>query len=242
MADAQHLISVPDSVHPWSLLFEIAQVTTPGEWVLVGGLMVHVHAVRAGIRASRPTEDVDLLLNIAASTVAAVAGPLQTIGFRPADPLGRAVLHRFHRGQESIDIMVERGASARWGRRSIFQAPAARQAIDRSDWYDLRGADRTVRIAVPDALGAIVAKAAAYTVDQRDRKRHLDDLAVLLSAAGGRRGLDLERLTTRDNQHLRPAFALLADHGHDSWMLLDPPDRTIGQRAADMIIAAVATG
>ena len=239
MADAEHLIDVPDSVHPWSLLFEIAGVTTPGGWVLVGGLMVHAHALRVGITASRPTEDVDLLINLASATVVAVAGPLQDIGFRPAESLGRSVLHRFQRNDESIDVMVERGASARWARRSIFQAPAARQAIDRSDWYDLRGADRTSRIAVPDALGAIVAKSAAYSADQRDRGRHLDDLAVLLAAAGGRRGLGLDRLTRRDKQHLRPALNQLADDGHEAWMLLDAHDRAIGQRAAETIITVI---
>lgn len=239
MAGAKHLIVVPDDERPWSLLFEIADVTTPGEWVLVGGLMVHAHALRAGITASRPTEDVDLLLNLAAASVGAVAGPLQDIGLRPAESLGRSVLHRFRRGDEFVDVMVERGASARWARRAIFQAPAARQAIDRRDWYDLQGADRTVRIAVPDALGAIVAKAAAYAVDQRDRGRHLDDLAVLLAAAGGRRGLGLDRLTRRDKQHLRPAFGQLADSGHDAWMLLEANDRAIGQRAADTVIAAI---
>lgn len=239
MADAEHLIVVADDERPWSLLFEIAEVTTPGEWVLVGGLMVHAHALRAGVTASRPTEDVDLLLNIAAASVGAVAGPLEEIGLRPEESLGRRVLHRLRRGDEFVDVMVERGASARWARRSIFQAPAARQAIDRRDWYDLHGADRAVRIAVPDALGAIVAKAAAYAVDQRDRGRHLDDLAVLLAAAGGRRGLGLDRLTRRDKQHLRPAFDQLGDSGHDAWMVLDANDRAIGQRAADMVIAAI---
>lgn len=239
MADAEHLIVVPGDERPWSLLIEIADVTAPGDWVLVGGLMVHAHALRAGITASRPTEDVDLLLNIAAASVSAVAGPLQNIGLRPAESHGRSVLHRFDRGDESVDVMVERGASARWARRSIFQASAARQAIDRRDWYDLHGADRVVRIAVPDALGAIVAKAAAYAVDQRDRGRHLDDLVVLMAAAGGRRGLGLDRLTRRDKQHLRPAFDQLADSGHDAWMILDANDRAIGQRAADAIIAAI---
>ncbi len=239
MAGAEHLIVVPDAERPWSLLFEIADVTIPGQWVLVGGLMVHAHALRAGVTASRPTEDVDLLLNITAASIGAVAGPLQDIGLRPAESLGRIVLHRFHRGDESVDVMVERGASARWARRSIFQAPAARQAIDRRDWYDLRGGDRTVRIAVPDVLGAIVAKSAAYAVDQRDRGRHLDDIAVLLAAAGGRRGLGLDRLTRRDKQHLRPAFSQLADTGHDAWMLLDANDRAIGQRAADSITEAI---
>ena len=97
MADAEHLI-VADNERPWSLLFEIAEVTTPGEWVLVGGLMVHAHALRAGFPATRPSEDVFLLLNLSAASFGAVAGPLQDIGLRPAESLGRSVLHRFRRG------------------------------------------------------------------------------------------------------------------------------------------------
>lgn len=202
--------------------------------------MVHAHAIRAGVVPSRPTGDIDVLLNIGAVQVSAIAGPLQQLGFRPLDPASHGPIHRFTRGDDIIDVMVERGVAARWARRPIFQAPAARQAIDRRDRYVLRGQTLQAQIYVPDELGAVVAKAAAYSVDQRDRGRHLEDLAVLLASSGGRRALDLERLQRRDKQHLRPAIAVLADEGHDAWLVLEIGDRLVAQRARAAIALAIA--
>jgi len=234
LADEEHLIDAPEDEEPWTLLFEVAEATPEDSWVLVGGLMVHVHALRAGVVPSRPTRDVDLLLNLGAASVGDIAAPLLQLGFRPLD--GSSELHRFTRDEDIIDVMVARGVSARWGRRPIFHAPAAAQALERRDTYVLQGSTRTVRIGVPDALGALVAKGAAYREDQRDRERHLEDLAVLAASAGPVRKLGLDRLTKRDKQHLRPAIAHLVDDQHAAWFVLDDHDRVIGHR----VIAAIA--
>jgi len=233
VAGQEHLIVVDEQEHPWSLLLEVARATPDDAWALVGGLMVHVHALRAGIVASRPTRDIDLVLDVHAATVSAVAGPLQQLGFRPVDG---SPLHRFTRGDDIVDVMVGKGESARWAQRPVFPAPAARQAGDRRDWYVLRTTGDDVRIGVPDALGAIVVKAAAHLVDQRDRGRHLEDLAVLLAAAGGRRRLALERLTKSDKRYLRGVMKHLSDPGYSAWSVLEDADRQVGQRT----LAAVA--
>jgi hypothetical protein len=59
---------------------------------------------------------------------------------------------------------TKESSSRRARRTCMFQAPAARQAVDRCDWYDLKGADRIVRVAVSDALGAIVAKVVTSSI------------------------------------------------------------------------------
>lgn len=234
MAGEEHLIDAPEDEEPWTLLFEVAEATPEDSWVLVGGLMVHVQAIRAEIVPSRPTRDVDLLLNIGAARVGDVASPLLQLGFRPLE--GRSELHRLTRGDDVIDVMSARGVSARWGSRPVFRAPAAAQAIDRRDTYELRGHTRTVRIGVPDILGAIVAKGAAFHEDQRDRERHIEDLVVLAASAGPVRKLGLDRLTRRDKQHLRPAIGHLIDGQYSAWFVIDDHDRAIGQR----VVAAIA--
>jgi len=228
VAGEEHLISLDESEHPWSLLLEVARATPPDSWVLVGGLMVHVHALRAGVNASRPTRDIDLALNISAVGIGLVAGPLQRLGFRPIDA---KPVHRFTRGDDVVDIMVGKRYSVRWAMKPVLAAEGAQQAIDRRDWYVLRTAAGDACIGVPDPLAAIVAKAAAYQVDQRDRDRHLEDLAVLLASSGGRRRLGLERLTSNDKRRLRHVAQYLGDEGHAAWMVLDEPDRVIAQRA-----------
>jgi hypothetical protein len=53
----------PTDEHSRSLWASVAELTDvlPAEWVLVGGLMVQLHAVEAGIEAVRVTRDVDVL-------------------------------------------------------------------------------------------------------------------------------------------------------------------------------------
>ena len=242
MADAEHLIVVPDNIHPWNLVFEVADATDSKAWVLVGGLMVHAHAIRAGVNPPRPTGDIDLLMNMGVHQISAVVGPLQQLGFRPLEPVGGGPLHRFVREDDIVDVMVGTQVRARWAQREVLQVPGARQALARVDWYALQGQTRHVRISVPDELAALIAKAAAFQVDQRDPGRHLEDLGVLLASSGGRRVLDLGRLTAGDRRHLRRAVTELSDPGHEAWAVLDQIDRAVGQRALAAVLDAVHGG
>lgn len=226
MAAEEHVVTVPDTIHPWPLAFEVADATPAGSWALVGGLMVHVHALRAGVNPSRPTTDVDLLLSMGTRTVSEVVGPLQSLGFEPVEPSGGAPFSRFHRNKDRVDVMVPpRSVRARWLHRQIMDVPAAQQALDRSDTYTLVGDDRTAQISVPDSLAALVVKAAAYEIDQRDRGRHLEDLAVLFASCDGFAGLDAGRLTASERRHLRVAIGQLSDTGHVAWAVLDEFNR-----------------
>lgn len=240
MAGRSHVVDVPrDS--PWPLVFELSAATPPGSWVLAGGLMVHLHALRAGVEATRPTSDVDVLLDIRSNTVRDVAGPLTSLGFSARDPSHGTPLHRFARKERDVvDVMVARDVRTRtrWQLRPLLRSPGAAQALLRRDVYRLSSGGDSATIDVPDELGAIIAKSAAYATDSRDPHRHLDDLAVLAAAAGNPRALALDSLTRKDRLHLRRVLPYLSDDEHPSWRVLDRYDRALGQRVWRAIAAA----
>lgn len=66
MAGLTHHVNIgdDDGAPPWSTLFQLAQSTPTDGWVLVGGLMVQLHARRAGIPEPRATRDVDMLVDV----------------------------------------------------------------------------------------------------------------------------------------------------------------------------------
>lgn len=51
--------------------------------MLVGGLMVHLHAHLAGVRHQRPTNDVDVVVLPGSISYAEVAATLNRLGYRP---------------------------------------------------------------------------------------------------------------------------------------------------------------
>ena len=93
---------------PWPQLVEIATAIPHTQWTLVGGLMVQLHAAKAGMPLSRPTVDVDMILHIetGAATFSGVREQLGKLGYAIDEPVGDGPVHRFLRGREQIDVMV----------------------------------------------------------------------------------------------------------------------------------------
>jgi hypothetical protein len=60
------------------------------KWTLVGGLMTQLHAIRHGIDAIRPTNDVDIVLHV--ETTRGVAGEtasaLESLGYELTPSIG----------------------------------------------------------------------------------------------------------------------------------------------------------
>jgi hypothetical protein len=202
--------------------------------------MVHAHAVRAGIEPTRYTSDVDVLISVHAR-VSDIAAPLLRAGFVAQLPNASGPFHRFCRNHDVVDIMVAASAGqARWARRGVLRAPDAAQTEQRRDTYTLRaGSTRTsARVRVPDSLGAVVVKAAAYRVDSRDPGRHLEDIAVLLAAAD-RAAFEEVALTARDRYHLRPALAKLHDEFSSPWRQLSGGDLSYGRARFRQLVGVV---
>lgn len=222
MADHGHVIVVDDRDDQWRLLLDVASVLATDHWTLVGGLMVQAHAVRAGIEPARATSDVDVLISLRCR-VSEIAAPLLRAGFVAQVPNGTGPFHRFRRDHDIVDIMVAASAgSARWARRGVLRTPGATQTEQRQDVYLIEPATgrMPVRVRVPDSVGAVIVKAAAYRVDSRDRGRHLEDIVVLLAAAD-RAAFEVAVLTARDRHHLRPALTRLQDEFGSPWRQLE---------------------
>jgi hypothetical protein len=231
----------------------LAAAVSSSTWTLIGGLMVQLHAVLAGLPVVRPTNDVDVLLHIETGRgrAAQVANALEQLGYRLAPSIDPRVgtAHRFVRSGAVVDLVT----SAADG--SVVDMVAADhpppQSLERFRGYDLvrvaggtQARRRTVlaelaitgptptTVSVPDAFGALILKAAAHRADTRDRERHLTDAAVLLACVDPFEeripsGSDRSRLL-----HLR---AHLGDPTAAAWLQLPAEARRNGQAALDLL-------
>ncbi|MGY1709080.1 hypothetical protein ACI8AC_06165 [Geodermatophilus sp. SYSU D00758] len=69
---------------PWPDVAELAAAVPHEAWTLIGGLMIRLHAVAAGLPVVRPTNDVDVLLHVETGRGRAqqVATALEGLGYR----------------------------------------------------------------------------------------------------------------------------------------------------------------
>lgn len=223
-----------DLIPAWRTVIELAESGASEEWTLVGGLMVAAHARRAGVIMRRPTDDVDVLVDYVAnrSSLSQARTALMQIGFELGGDEKHAYRFRHEDGRK-LDLMVADHLPSRMeprmDRRPAFAAPSGEQAIRRRDSYLLQFVSgATAQVGVPDELGALVAKGAAWLVDQRDRRRHLDDSAVLLACVLDASELDYDSMNKNDRKRIRAVTHELLDPAHVSWVNVDPVDRERG--------------
>jgi len=98
---------------PWPQVVEIVQAIPHTQWTLVGGLMVQLHAAYAGLRLTRTTRDVDMILHIdsGAATFAGVQHELERLGYALREPIGDGPVYRFARGSRGAET-IHSGSSA----------------------------------------------------------------------------------------------------------------------------------
>jgi hypothetical protein len=211
---------------PWPQLVEIVQSIPHTQWTLVGGLMVQIHAVYAGLQLTRPTRDVDMLLHIetGAATFGGVRHELERLGYALLEPVGDGPVHRFVRGPrdaETVDVMVADHLSPKWHprapHRKVFAVPGGTSALRKTVNCEVNSGEDVVVLSIPDVLGALVLKGAAYMEDSRDRGRHLDDAAVLACAATDPVG-DRARIIGNDRRRIWALWMVLQDLDHQAWI------------------------
>lgn len=205
--------------------------------------MVYGHARAANLTSPRPTADADILVDVVAARTSlnSVYAVIKGMGFELDTRYATAYRFR-HADGRVIDVMVAdhlpSHIRARLAGRPAFQAPAGQQAINRREVWRLEfSPELSCLVGIPNVLGALISKGAAWVVDSRNPERHLQDAATLLAAVEDPSTLDYE-LSKRDRQRLRALHEPLQDSRHSAWGLLDPGERLLGQQNLELIAGA----
>lgn len=238
-------IRVPLSTHPWNTVAEVARHFPPDEWLLTGGLMVQTHAMIHGL-PSRATDDADFLLDIL--TYDRIANQMQnflgTLGFELEEGTMTGYASRFTTETDcKVDLMItdyvygkRKRENATLLGRPLCGMPGGGQAIRRRQRILLDYDDEELCITIPDLLGAVMLKSAAWAVDKTARRnRHLSDAALLLSMIED----PIEQVKRLHSRNDRRRILLLGEHlGEDSdfWDRLDVAHRQDGLDALDVLL------
>ncbi len=190
----------------WLTLLDIYEELATG-WTIVGGQMVHLWCAERGVAMARPTDDADTVLDVRSEPeiLRVFTAALSRRGFE-AETTGSGVQHRWRKGAAAVDVLIPRhlgpvaaNRTGVGGGRTI-ETPGAQKAVNRTETVQVRIGDRVGSAPRPSLLGALIAKAAAYTVPlDRNRARHLGDFALLATLLGpddvdGHPGLDKREL------------------------------------------------
>lgn len=225
---------------PWPQAAELAQTISSRQWSLVGGLMVQLHAARAGLPIARATVDVDMVLHIetGAATFSGIRERLEELGYRIRMPTGAGPAHRFVRGSEQVDVMVADNLAPAHrptvAGRAVFALPAGTSALRKTVDCEITLRGQAIQLSVPDTLGALVLKGAAYREDTRDRDRHLDDAAILACTIHNPVH-ERDRMIGSDRKRIRYLAAALTNAEHPSWHAVPAEHRAHGHAALHVL-------
>jgi hypothetical protein len=186
--------------------------------LLVGGQMVFLHEIEREASETRPTDDVDVVvdLRVKPGGLAHVHHVLTRSGFDQSLPSKDGVAHRYRRAGATIDVLAPddlgRRAPLTLGIGRTIRAPGASQALARSSTVRVELADGAVApIRRPTLVGALLGKVAATTQvgwqSPAERAKHLrdvDSLARLLGPADR----DEANLTPRERATLEHTAGL----------------------------------
>ena len=178
----------------WRALAELA--TLLGEnWLLVGGQMVFLHEIERHAAEVRPTEDVDVVVNLRVEP--AVLGNTHAVlieaGFSQDLPSPEGLAHRYRRCGATIDVLAPDNLGSRavltLGSGRTLQAPGTTQAFRRSAVVRAQLDDGTTAlIRRPTLVGAVLGKTAAVvkiaSLSTAERAKHLRDVDSLAKLLG----------------------------------------------------------
>jgi hypothetical protein len=222
----------------WIGLLDVA-ADFPNGWCLVGGQMVHLYGQERGFSPSRPTNDGDVILDVRAQpdVLRDFTRALAAVGFTSAGVSPDGHQHRWVRDRASIDVLIPQGLGPAAGSRkgitggTTLATPGAQQAMKRSEPVTVQVDEAVGTIRRPSMLGALVAKAAAFSVPSDPAKeRHLMDFATLAAMTRGSDRIG-QQLTARDRHYLAPMLVAL-DNSRRLWASMEGAERGVLALAA----------
>jgi hypothetical protein len=245
----------PAAEQGWQVLFELAQAN-PSDWLLVGGQMIFLLAAEHTAELPRPTDDVDVVVNVRARPRGTewLSNWLLERQFEAEGVSAEGIAHRFVReavpgpGRVVFDVLAPEGLGEKARLFTLppfrtVQAPGTTQAFERSELVDvavvgLLSSDRWEgQVRRPSLLGALVAKAAAATeiAVRENPERDWQDAALLLSLIPDPLTM-AEECGRKDRQRLA-RLAALRDRSHVGWSVLTDDDFRRGVAALDFLTA-----
>lgn len=184
----------------------------PRDWVLIGGLMVQIHALEQGVTDVRVTHDIDLLGQARPQgTLMRIDGVLRDEGFvlEPPDPDGYA--HRYTRDGVVVDVLAPDGikpAPRLTDGVKAIAVPGGHQALARSESVRVSVDEVSFELRRPTLLGAVLIKARSLAV-HRDPESQREDLLRLMSLVSDPRAIAPD-LRPTERKWLRSAEPRLA--------------------------------
>jgi hypothetical protein len=167
----------------WLAVAELAG-RLPDGWVLVGGLMVQLHALEHAVRDVRATQDIDVLGQARPpGALRAIDRSLRDDNFELAGADVDGYGYRYERNGLLVDVLAPDGMGKPPAPGSGVKAvgiPGGSQALRRSEVVTVTVEDETFTLRRPTLLGAILIKTRALMVHS-DPDSQREDLLRLLS-------------------------------------------------------------
>jgi hypothetical protein len=192
-----------DALRLWAAVGDLVH-RLPPQWVLIGGLMVQLHALQHGITDVRPTGDIDVLGEARPpGALTAIDRALRDEGFEPLLPDLDGYVHRYEREGLTVDLLAPDGIKPppKIGHGPAIAVPGGSQALARSETVTVTVAGRSFELRRPTLLGAVLIKARSLMV-HADPAAQREDLLALLALIDDPRRMASE-LRTSERTWLR---------------------------------------
>ena len=231
----------PATLLVWRAVGEVAERLPPG-WVLIGGLMVQLHAMEHGVVDVRPTRDIDVLGQARPrGALPAIDAALRSDGFALHDPDLDGYGHRYERDELIVDVLAPDGLKpppSLGAGVTTVGVPGGTQALERAEQVRVQVGERSFALLRPTLLGGILIKARSLMV-HNDPASQREDLLRLLSLVDDPRELSAG-LRHSERRWLREAGARLDLQAPS--LLMPEPQRRAEQAYRLLIRGATGLG